>query len=447
MRVIWNLQQVEEIPVSAIFRAEATGYWLRIRQFTPNVRKLILSNVTRAFAWGITSTILNIYLLTLGYSNAFLGVLMSLNAFSMAISSIAAGTYASRVGPKYSIIVGLLTSAIVGFTRVVFPFPDILMITAVLAGFGAALINVSYGPLMTRSCTAYERTHAFGTSHSLTILSSFISNTIAGFLPGLIALFLGIPFDSALALQLALLAHVIPLALSTIPMLAIHEKEVPEPDLNSELQSELIPVQRNEVRKLALKFGIVNLLIGLGAGFVIPYLSIFFWEFYNLPLPIIGLVQGLGSLSVAIGTFLSPVLSTRIGKVKTVLFSQALSLPFLLFIAIIINPYIAIASYILRVVLMNAGGPVDRTLRMELTPEKWRPNMEAVTSFAWNFPWAFSTLVTGPLFDLELYLVPFWFTLTSYSAATIAYAAFFWNIEEHHRKAQQNKNENSLNSN
>ena len=431
--------------MSAIFRAEATGYWLRIRQFTPNVRKLILSNVTRAFAWGITSTILNIYLLTLGYSNAFLGVLMALNAFSMALSSIAAGTYASRVGPKYSIIVGLLTSAIVGFTRVVFPFPDVLMITAVLAGIGAALINVSYGPLMTRSCTAYERTHAFGTSQSLTILSSFFSNTLAGFLPGVIALFLGIPFSSALALQLALLAHVIPLALSIIPMLTIHEMEVPKPDLNNELQSELKPVQRNEVRKLAFKFGIVNLLIGLGAGFVIPYLSIFFWEFYNLPLPIIGLVQGLGSLSVAIGTFLSPVLSTRIGKVKTVLFSQALSLPFLLFIATIINPYIAIASYILRVVLMNAGGPVDRTLRMELTPENWRPNMEAVTSFAWNFPWAFSTLVTGPLFDLELYLIPFWFTLTSYSAATLFYAAFFWKIEELQGKSTQNKNKNDMN--
>ena len=57
--------------------------------------------------------------------------------------------------------------------------------------------------------------------------------------------------------------------------------------------------------------------------------------------------------------------------------------------------------------------------------------MEAVTSFAWNFPWAFSTLVTGPLFDLELYLIPFWFTLTSYSAATVFYATFFWKIEEH----------------
>ncbi|MHA2428829.1 MAG: MFS transporter [Candidatus Hermodarchaeia archaeon] len=429
--------------MSAIFRAEATGYWQRIRQFTPNVRKLILSNVTRAFAWGITSTILNIYLLTLGYSNAFLGVLMSLNAFSMAIFSLAAGTYAARVGPKYAIIVGLLTSTIVGYTRVVFPFPSILMITAVLAGLGAALINVSFGPLMTRSCTAYERTHAFGTSHSLTILSSFISNTIAGFLPSLIALSLGLPFDSAIALQLALLAHVIPLALSIIPMFTIHELEVPTPDPMNEIQSELTPVKQKAVRKLALKFGIVNLLIGLGAGFVIPYLSIFFWEFYTLPLPVIGLVQGLGSLSVAIGTFLSPVLSTRIGKVKTVLFSQALSLPFLLFIATIINPYIAIASYILRVVLMNAGGPVDRTLRMELTPEHWRPNMEAVTSFGWNFPWAFSTLVTGPLFDLELYLVPFWFTLTSYSAATVLYAAFFWNIEKRQRKSTTKTNKTS----
>ncbi|MFX1300272.1 MAG: MFS transporter [Promethearchaeota archaeon] len=430
--------------MSAIFRAEATGYWLRIRQFTPNVRKLILSNVTRAFAWGITSTIFNIYLLTLGYSNAFLGMLMSLNAFSMAIFSLGAGSYASRVGPKYAIIVGLLISTIVGFTQVVFPIAIVLMIVAVLSGLGAALINVSYGPLMTRSCTAYERTHAFGTSHSLTILSSFISNSIAGFLPSFIALSLGVPFDSAIALQLALLAHVIPLALSIIPMFTIHEFEVPVSDPMNKIQSELTPVKQKEVRKLALRFGTVNLLIGLGAGFVIPYLSIFFWEFYNLPLPIIGLVQGLGSLSVAIGTFLSPVLSTRIGKVKTVLFSQTLSLPFLLFIATIINPYIAITSYILRVVLMNAGGPVDRTLRMELTPENWRPNMEAVTSFAWNFPWAFSTLVTGPLFDLELYLIPFWFTLTSYSAATVSYAAFFWKIEERQRKSTVNKNKNGV---
>jgi MFS family permease len=430
----------EEKPVSTIFREEASGYWYRIRQFTPNVRKLIVSSVTRAFGWGITQTLFNIYVLTLGYSNAFLGVLMSLNAFSMAIASLAAGAYVSRVGPKYSITVGLLTSTIVGFSRVMFPIPDVLLITAVLAGIGFALINISYTPLMSRNCTAYDRTHAFGTSQSLTILSSFISNTIAGFLPGLIAIYLGIPFGSALSLQLALLAHVFPLALSILPILVIDETAPPEPenDLIDSSFSELEPVKLKDARKLALKFGIVNLLIGLGAGFVIPYLNIFFWEFYNLPLPVIGLVQGFGSLSVAAGAFLSPVLSTRIGKVKTVLFTQALSLPFLFFIATIINPLVAIASYVLRVVLMNAGGPVNAALRMELTPEEWRPNMEAVNMFAWNLPWAFSTLVTGPLYDLNLYLVPFWFTLTSYSASTVLYAAFFWNIEK--RKLQPNAN-------
>jgi predicted MFS family arabinose efflux permease len=118
-----------------------------------------------------------------------------------------------------------------------------------------------------------------------------------------------------------------------------------------------------------------------------------------------------------------------------VLVTQSLSLPFLLFIATIINPYAAIASYVFRVVLMNASGPVDRALRMELTPEAYRPQMSAVSSFGWNFPWAFSTLVTGPLFDQGLYLIPFWFTLTSYSISTVVYAAFFRNIEKRQRKS------------
>jgi MFS family permease len=296
------------------------------------------------------------------------------------------------------------------------------------------MLNVAFGPFITKSSTPYERTHLFGTSQSATILSSFFANTIAGFLPGLFAITYSFPIDSAITFQLALLLQAIPLALGIIPLALIREKDHPANTESDGKIRELEPVAQKDVRKLLLRFGLVNLFIGLGAGFVIPYLNIFFWEFYNLPTFMVGLVQGFGSLSVAAGVFLSPVLSTRIGKVKTVLVTQSLSLPFLLFIATIINPYIAIASYVFRVVLMNASGPVDQTLRMELTPEAYRPQMSAVSSFAWNFPWAFSTLVTGPLFDQGLYLIPFWFTLTSYSISTLLYASFFRNIEKRQRK-------------
>ncbi len=420
--------------MSNLLREEATGYWHRMRQFTPNAQKLIVSNVLRAFGWGIAQTLFNLYLISLGYSNAFIGGLMSINAFTMALCSLVMGAFVSRVGTKHSLILAALISLIASLNQVLFPLPPVLYMTSMLSGLGAAMLNVALGPFMTKCSTSYERTHLFGASQSVTILSSFFANTLAGFLPGLFAIYFGFPLDSAITFQMALIIQVLPLTLAIIPIILVREMDYPESLDMKITEGEVEPVAKKDVRKLLLKFGIVNAFIGLGAGFVIPYLNIFFWEFYNLPTFMVGLVQGFGSLSVAAGVFLSPVLSTRIGKVKTVLVTQSLSLPFLFFIATIINPYVAIASYVFRVVLMNASGPVDRTLRMELTPEAYRPQMSAISSFGWNFPWAFSTLVTGPLFDQGLYLIPFWFTLTSYSAATVLYAGFFWKIEKRQQK-------------
>jgi len=420
---------------------EANGYWHRIRQFSPNARKLIISSVTRAFGWGITQTLLNLYWISLGYSKTFIGGLMSLNAFSMAISSLLMGAYVSRVGTKNSLILGTLLSLMVGLLQVWTPLPLVLITLSGVSGLGSAMINVSWGPFMTKCSKAYERTHLFGTAQASNILSSFFSNTIAGYLPAFFALSLLLPVDSSPTFQLALFLHVIPLVLGILPLLTISEVEAELPVEAHDDSRTLLTVAHKDVKRLLLRFGIVNAFIGLGAGFVIPYLNIFFWEFYNLPTHIVGIIQGLGSLSVAAGVFLAPVLSTRIGKAKTVAVTQALSLPFLFLIATIINPYIAIASYIFRVVLMNASGPVDSTLRMELVPESWRPTMSAVSSFSWNFPWAISSLITGPLFDLQLYLIPFWFTLASYSASTIFYAMFFWNIEKRQRRIHEAKME------
>jgi MFS family permease len=94
--------------VSSILRQEATGYWLRIRQFTPNAQKLILSNILRAFGWGISQTLFNLYLLSLGYSNAFVGSLMSINAFTMALGSLVMGPFVSKVGTKRSLVLAML---------------------------------------------------------------------------------------------------------------------------------------------------------------------------------------------------------------------------------------------------------------------------------------------------------------------------------------------------
>ncbi|MFX1564122.1 MAG: MFS transporter [Promethearchaeota archaeon] len=433
--------------MSSILQQGALGYWQRIRQFTPNSRKLIASNVTRSFGGGISQTLFNLFLISLGYSKTFIGGFMAFGAFSMAIFSLFLGPYVTRVGSKNALILAILISFCTGTSQVGFPLAIVLLMTSGLQGISSALTNVAFSPIMTENSTPYERTHLFGTSQSFSILSSFLGNILAGYLPGWIALTFFFPIDSAPSFQLALIAYIVPIIISIVPLIGVTElgnktinNSITNSTMNNITQTSQVTQEPKGQINLVLKFAIVNVFIGLGAGFVVPYLNVFFWEFYALPTPIIGIIQGLGSLTLSAGVFLSPVLSTRIGKVRTVVLCQALSLPFLVLIAIIINPFIAIICYLFRGVLMNATGPVDRTLRMELVPSNWRPNMSAVTGFSWNFPWAISTQLTGLLYDQGAYLIPFWFTLSCYSFSTLLYAIFFHNIEQHPSQNKDEKN-------
>jgi len=413
--------------LATALRHGTNGYWERIQEFSPNARKLIASNITRSFGGGVSATILNLYLLSLGYSKTFLGGFMALNAFVMSFACLVVGPYVTRVGTKNAIILACIINVTIAIPQVGFPVVPVLLMTQALGGLQAALMNVATGPFMAENSTPHERTYLFGTSQSLSIVSSFAGNLFAGYLPGWIALALLLPEDSAPSFQLALIAYIIPLIIGILPLAFVR---APGPGTimagrhKATTNQPVVPEPPGR-KSVVGRFVLVNLLIGLGAGFVVPYFTVLFWDFYNLPTQVVGIVQGLSSLTMATGIFLSPVLSTRIGKVATVVVCQAISLPFLITIAIIIDPFIAVVCYIFRNMMMNAATPVDNTFRMEMVPKNWRANTSAVTGFAWNLPWSLSTQVTGPLLDQGQYLVPFWFTLTSYAASTVLYGVFF----------------------
>jgi MFS family permease len=412
-------------------RLGTNGYWQRIQEFTPNARLLILSNVTRSFGGGVSSTIFNLYLLSLGYSKTFLGGFLALNAFVMSFACLVVGPYVTRVGTKNAIILACLINVVVAIPQVAYPVVPVLLMTQALGGLQAALMTVASGPFIAENSTAHERTHLFGASQSFSIVSSFAGNLFAGYLPGWLALALVLPQDSAPSFQLALIAYVIPLIIGILPLFFVRTPESLKPLVGRRTigaDERVVPEPKGS-KAVVSQFVLVNLLIGLGAGFVVPYFTVIFWEFYDLPTHVIGIVQGMSSLTMAAGIFLSPALSTRIGKVWTVVVCQAISLPFLVTIAIIVDPFVAIACYVLRNMMMNAATPVDNALRMEMVPKNWRANMSAVTGFAWNLPWSLSTQVTGPLLDQGQYLLPFWFTFTSYAVSTILYGFFFRGAE------------------
>ena len=401
------------------------GYWQRIRLFRPSAKRYIIANTILGFAYGISSTIYNLFLLSLGYSNTFLGGILSISFVSIAVSAFFVGPLCSRIGATWSTILGLLVLMASALWRVLMPIPEVLILGEVVGGVGSSLTWIAFSPFLSEHSSAFERTHLFGTTQSLNIISMFIGSTVAGVLPLWFALTLTLPIDSAPTFQLALFSWIIPLVVAVVPLLFIRKQNYILNQPGSQPESSTTEKDPKGNLGIVLGFALVYVILGLGAGFIVPFLNVFFWDFYNLPTPFVGLIQGLGSASVALGTFLAPILSSRIGKVRAIIVVQTLSLPFLVTLAVFVDPVIASASYILRQVFMTAAIPIDGALQMELVPRSWRTPMSAVITAVFNATLAISVQITGQLYDLGLYLLPFWFTLICYSVGTALYAFFY----------------------
>ena len=366
----------------------------------------------------------------------------------MAIGAIISGPITTRIGERNAMILSNLLTSVAAFAQIMYPTPEVLVIMTAVFSLGSGFMMSAYSPFMTRTSTRYERTHLFGSSQAISIGTSFVGSILGGFLPGLFALTLALPVDSPPTFQLALISWFIPIGLAIIPLLFVGEetRDVKPIDIQSDSNDESTstesqnPSSETKGRyKTVIKFLIYTYLIGLGAGFIVPLMNVWFKEFYGFPTEVVGVLTGFGQATMAAGVLLAPVLSSRIGKVKTLVLTQALSLPFILFLAYFIDPMIAIISYLLRMVLMNASNPVGASFRMEIMPTRWRPNFAAAHTAVTQFGRSTSIQISGQLFDQGLFQLPFWYTLGLYSAGVTLYALFFWRTEEELEEEQKEK--------
>ncbi len=68
----------------------------------------------------------------------------------------------------------------------------------------------------------------------------------------------------------------------------------------------------------------------IGAGLIMPFMNIFFSTVHQQPDHVIGTVFAWGSLAMGIGFIMAPAFADKYGKIKVVVITQALSIPFLI---------------------------------------------------------------------------------------------------------------------
>jgi MFS family permease len=397
-------------------------YGARIMSFRFNARLYLLNVIITGAAMGIFRLLFNFYVLSLGYDEALLGTLVTVNSFTALLVALPMGYLADRLGRKASLLVSGALMAVSILVMVSWPTVFVFYAANMFFGIAQSLAAVTMAPFLMENSGDEERTYLFSFGAGLQMASASVGNWIGGYLPTWMAGWRTVDAISSDAYGASLmivgfvaLGALIPLALLKSPKTSRTERSVFAP---------LAYAAKNpwKLSKLILPM----LITSIGAGLIMPFMNVFFRQVYHQPDPVIGNLFAWGSLAMGVGLLIAPPLADRMGKIRLVVITQGLSIPFLILLGFAPWFWLSAASYYIRVALMNMSGPVYQTYVMENVEESARATVASLVSMSWNFGWAFSPMISGWMQVNYGFGPPFIGTIVLYAISVYLYWAFFW---------------------
>lgn len=403
-------------------------YGQRLRAFRPNARLYLLNVIVVGAAMGIYRLLFNFYVLSLGFDEALLGNLVAVSSVAGLLVVLPMGYLADLLGRKTSLLLAGATTAFTIGALVLWPSQGMLLLMTALSGVAQSLAGVTMSPFLMENSGEEERTYLFSFGNGLQMVSASVGNWIGGYLPTWVAGMLGVGI-SAVSVEAyggALLVVTGAAALGLLPLMLLRT-----PRLERSERTVFAPISYAMKNPALLSKLILPMLVtSIGAGLIMPFMNVFFRQQYGQPDTVIGAMFAWGSLAMGIGLLIAPPLADRIGKIRLVVITQGLSIPFLILLGFAPWFWLSTAAYFIRVALMNMSGPVYQTYVMEHVEPSARATVASLVSMSWNFGWFISPMVSGWLQVRYGFALPFIGTIILYTVSVIMYWAFFWRASQ-----------------
>lgn len=407
-------------------RQGTADYAGKIRLFSPNARLYLGYTVLNGMAFGMFRLLFNFYALSLGFNEANLGQLLTVTNLVALLTALPAGIIGDRIGRKQTLILASLLTTTAVFGTVLWRESMSFYLFSAVLGMGQSLSGVTLGPFIMENSGEEERTYLFSFSFGIQMIAGFVGNWLGGQLPGWWGTAVNADASSATAygLTMAIIGGIA--ALSLIPLAFIKKPKQSAHDKKRQLS----PLEYARKKpKLLAKLILPIFVTSLGAGLLMPFMNIYYRHNYAASDGTIGTLFALGSLAMAIGLLSAPPLAERYGKMKIVVVSQALSIPFLAVMGFAPWFWLSAAAYLVRLMLMNMSNPVYQAFVMEQVDEDARATVASLVSMSWNFGWAFSPTISGWLQVTIGFAPVFIGTMLSYVVAIFLYWRFFGRAE------------------
>lgn len=356
------------------------GYLAAIGQFSRNARLFLVYSLMAELGSGIWAVMFNLYLLRADFPLTFIGTFWLVNMAAHGAVSLPAGLIADRFGRRRAFFIATMIAIVAQGSLLFTVNPLAILVMAAVAGMGEAFHGVTGAPFMIENSEPRERPHLFSLNSSFLQVSRFGGSMAGGYLPLLWAVTLGIPQVDPGAARWALVTGLPLTALALVPLAFMREKPV---ELMESFRD--LVTFRNVVRPVVIaQLVFLSLFTGIAFGLTIRFFNIFFQDVHNSSDNQIGTILALGALASAGSVLVSPLLAQRWGNVKSIFFTQALSVPFLLLMATVPSLSVVMVMFLVRGAVYGIAGPLRNQLTMELITSKERGTTAGMTHAAFD---------------------------------------------------------------
>jgi len=347
---------------------------------------LIFSSSLQGIVWGANSIIIPIYFKSLGLSPILIGEILGGGILLSSFLSL----FWSSLGDAYGRKKFILLSKGISF---------IAFIILLFSPFAYLFVNQGYGlisALMAEKSKDLDKAMAY--RGSLNILFS-----IAGSLLPIILTYREIILlDSFVVL------------VSTLLLIPVKEKYKGNGKITLRISS----------LKLLGKLTTESI-IGLGAGILLPMLSLWFNLKFGVSAPSLSPIYTLSEATLALGTYFSPKIGEALGRIRAIFVTHLVAIVFLFLMPFSPTFMIAGIFYILRNTMMNLSGPLMSSFVMRVVKEEERSRVNSMLQLLDAIPRSLGPEVTGYLFSLGNLSFPFFITGSLYLVATFLFYFFF----------------------
>ena len=184
---------------------------------------------------------------------------------------------------------------------------------------------------------------------------------------------------------------------------------------------------------------IPTLIIAIGAGFTIPFISLFFESVHGFSFSGFASVNLIASVLIVMGAILVPKIKQKIGYQIAIPTTQSFAIIALVLMAttqfynqLAISAWIAVGCFLLRQPLMNLAGPMTTEVTMGYVGKRNQEMVSALTASIWSGSWYFSAIMFRELRNKHVdYANIFMITAVLYTVGVVWY---YFLVKEYNRK-------------